>query len=77
MAGASPRSPAIQAGFQRGDVIVRINGEKVEGQEDFYRKLWRTKIGEDVSLIVLRESRFQIITVRPMDRSQLLRPSAK
>ena len=77
VAGASPRSPAIQAGFQRGDVIVRINGEKVESQEDFYRKLWRTKIGEDVSLVVLRESRFQIITVRPVDRYQLLPPTGK
>jgi S1-C subfamily serine protease len=77
VAGASPRSPAIQAGFQRGDVIVRINGEKVESQEDFYRKLWRTKIGEDVSLLVLRESRFQVIRVRPIDRYELLRPAGK
>jgi S1-C subfamily serine protease len=77
VAGASPRSPAVQAGFQRGDVILRINGEKVGSQEEFYRKLWRTKIGEEVSLLVLRESRFQVITVRPIDRYQLLPPEGK
>jgi S1-C subfamily serine protease len=77
VAGASPRSPAIQAGFQRGDVILRINGEKVGGQEEFYRKLWQMKIGQEVSLLVLRESRFQVITVRPIDRYQLLSPAGK
>lgn len=77
VAGASPRSPAYQASFQRGDIILRINGEKVGSQEEFYRKLWQTKIGEDVNLLVLRESRFQVITVRPMDRYQLLSPAGK
>jgi len=69
--GASPRSPAIQAGFQRGDVIVRINGERVGSQEEFYRKLWRTKIGDEVTIVVLRESRFHVIKVRTSDRYQL------
>ncbi len=77
VAGASPRSPAIQAGFQRGDVILRMNGEKVGSQEEFYRKLWQTKIGQEVSLLVLRESRFQVITVRPIDRYLLLPPAGK
>ncbi len=77
VAGASPRSPAIQAGFQRGDVILRINGEKVGSQEEFYRKLWQTKIGQDVNLLIMRESRFQVITVRPIDRYQLLPPAGK
>jgi len=73
----APLSPARQAGFQRGDVIVRINGEKVGTQEEFYRRLWQTKIGQDVSLVILRESRFQVITVRPTDRYQSLRPGGK
>jgi len=77
VAGASPRSPAIEAGFQRGDVIVRINGEKVGSPEEFYRKLWQARIGEEVSLLIMRESRFQVITVRPIDRYQLLRPMGK
>lgn len=76
VAGASPFSPAIQAGFQRGDLIVRINGEKVASQEDFYRKLWQIPVGQEVTLVILRESRFLVITVRPIDRYQVLRPPA-
>lgn len=77
VAGASPLSPAREAGFQRGDVIVRINGEKVGTPEEFYRKLWRTKIGDEVGLLVVRESRFLVIKVRPVDRYQLLGPAGK
>jgi len=62
--------PARQAGLRPGDVIIRLNGEKVEGLEDFYRKLWRTAIGDDVKLTVRREARFEVITVRPADRYQ-------
>jgi len=71
VAGASPSGPAMDAGFERGDVIVRLNAEKVEGQEDFYRKLWKTKVGQDISILVLRESKFQVISVRTVDRHGL------
>jgi S1-C subfamily serine protease len=77
VAGASPVGPAIEAGFERGDVIVRVNGEKVESQEDFYRKLWRTEVGQVVTIVVLRESRFHAITLRPIDRYRLLSLPAK
>ena len=77
VAGASPNGPARQAGFQRGDVVVRINGEKVGSQEEFYRKLWQTKVGQEVTLVVLRESRFEVITVRPVDRYQFIRTRGK
>jgi len=73
IAGAAPSGPAIGAGFERGDVIVRLNAEKVESQEDFYRKLWKTRIGEEVNIVVLRDAKFQVIGVRTIDRQSLLR----
>jgi len=73
VAGTSPIGPAKQAGFQRGDVIVRISGEKVESQEEFYRRLWQAQVGQEITLVVLRESRFHAITVRPVDRYQFFR----
>lgn len=73
VAGASPSAPAMEAGFERGDVIVRLNAEKVEGQEDFYRKLWKTQVGQELSILVLRESRFHVIKVRTVDRHSLFR----
>ncbi len=73
VAAFSPTGPARQSGLRRGDVIVRVNGEKVEGQEDFYRKLWKAKVGDEIALVVLRESRFEVITVRSADRYQFQR----
>jgi S1-C subfamily serine protease len=73
VAGASPSGPAIDAGFERGDVIVRLNGEKVEGQADFYRKIWKTVVGKEISIVVLRDEKFQVISVRTIDRQALSR----
>ena len=73
VAGFSPTGPAGQSGLQRGDVIVRVNGEKVESQEAFYRTLWKAKAGDEIALVVLRESRFEVISVRSADRYQLQR----
>ncbi len=73
IAGAAPSGPAVDAGFERGDVIVRLNAEKVESQEDFYRKLWKTRIGDEVTIVVLREAKFQVIGVRTIDRQSLSR----
>ena len=71
VAGASPSGPALGAGFERGDIIVRLNGEKVEGQEDFYRKIWKTVVGKEISIVVLRDEKFQVINVRTIDRHAL------
>ncbi|MBI3015599.1 MAG: serine protease [Candidatus Tectomicrobia bacterium] len=77
VAGASPIGPASRAGLQIGDLIVRINGEKVESQEEFYRRLWQAQIGQEITLVVLRQSRFQVITLRPVDRYQFFRAPEK
>jgi S1-C subfamily serine protease len=68
MAAASHNRPAGQAGIHRRDIILRITGEKIASQKDFYRKLWQTQAGREVSLVVLRKSRFLVLTIRPIDR---------
>lgn len=75
VAGAAPAGPALEADFERGDIIVRLNGEKVEGQADFYQKLWKTAVGSELRILVLRESRFQVITLRSIDRARIARPA--
>jgi S1-C subfamily serine protease len=77
VAGFSPVGPASRAGFRRGDVIVRINGEKVGSQEEFYRRLWQVQVGQEITLVVVRESRFHVITVRPVDRYESLQMPGK
>jgi S1-C subfamily serine protease len=64
----------LEASFERGDILVRLNGEKIESQADFYRKLWKTEVGSELNLLVLRESRFQVITLRSIDRARISAP---
>jgi len=77
VAGVSPFGPARGAGLRRGDVIVRINGEKVESQADFYARLWQGAVDEDVHLVVQRAARFEAVAVRPADRYRVYRTSDK
>ena len=75
VAGVSPIGPARSAGFRMGDLIVRVNGEQVKGQADFYRRLWLGSVGQNVELVVVREARFEAITVRSIDRYRLFPPT--
>jgi S1-C subfamily serine protease len=71
VARLSPVGPAAQAGLEHGDLIVRLNGEKVESLEGFYQRLWQLTAGEEITLVVLRDSRFHSIRARTMDRQRL------
>jgi S1-C subfamily serine protease len=73
----SPDSPADDAGLQKGDVIVGIGGEAVQGQADFYTRLWATgQAGVDVALDVLKGNQVQTFTVKSRDRESYFRPKA-
>jgi S1-C subfamily serine protease len=73
IAGVSPSGPAQAAGLRQGDVIVRVNGERVADLEDFYRKLWRIAAGSDVELSVFRDGRLETLAVRTRDRYSIFR----
>lgn len=69
-----PGSPASQAGlqglnrdedgrFQLGDVIVRLEGETIRGNDDLLRFLEQYAPGDTVSLTILRDSATQEISM--------------
>lgn len=73
----SPESPADDAGLQKGDVIVGVGGKAVQGQADFYTKLWATgTAGVDVPLEVLKGNQVQKYTVKSRDRESYFRSKA-
>jgi len=71
-------SPAKAAGLRAGDSIVGIDGRKVQGLADLYRRAWALgPAGVDVPLDVLKargdEAKIERITIRSIDRAKWLR----
>jgi serine protease Do len=71
--GVSPAGPSAMAGFRRGDLIVKLNGESVGSQEEFYQRLWARAVGDEITLLVRRAQRFEAVTVRAADRYRVYR----
>ncbi|HYC48325.1 MAG TPA: S1C family serine protease [Thermoanaerobaculia bacterium] len=70
----SPESPADDAGLKRGDVIVGIGGKPIQGQADFYTKLWATgEAGVDVPMEVLKGNQVETFVVKSRDRNSYFR----
>ena len=69
-----PGGPAQKANLQTGDLILKVNQQAVEGQADFFRKVWALgTAGVDVPISILRGTRIQEITVRSDDRYKYLK----
>lgn len=70
-------SPAAAAGLRAGDVITRINGDRVGSKSDWGRALHDSK-GHPVSLTVVRDRHEQTLTMVPDSKrhSQLVPPQS-
>ena len=62
--GVIDDSPAARAGIKAGDVIVSVDGEKVDGSGDVSRAINKKKEG-DVTLTVVRDKNQRSFTVTP------------
>jgi serine protease Do len=45
-------SPAARAGLKRGDVVLKFNGQNLEGSSDLTRRVGQTRVGETIRLEV-------------------------
>ncbi|MBL7661666.1 Do family serine endopeptidase [bacterium] len=63
------KSPAADAGFKRGDVIVEFDGKPVRNNEDLPAMVADTAVGKKVEIGVIREGkRLQIpVTIRELE----------
>jgi serine protease Do len=60
-------SPAARAGLRAEDLIVAVNGSRVEGVDDLLRELSGDLIGERVRLEVVREAAALSVEVVPVE----------
>ncbi len=78
IAEVRPGTPAAQAGLQAlnaksgklGDVIVAVNGKRVDTLSTFVAELDRAGIGNTVDLTVLRDDKQRHVKVQVMDLEQ-------
>ena len=72
--GVVSRGPASRAELKAGDVILGVDGDKITGQNQFYRKLWSLgPAGVDVPLTVHHEGVTFDVTLSSTDRAKLLK----
>ncbi|HEY9900207.1 MAG TPA: trypsin-like peptidase domain-containing protein [Pantanalinema sp.] len=59
-----PRGPAERSGLRAGDVLVSVDGLKLEKPGDLIRHLAGKKVGETVSLMVSRGGQRRTLSIR-------------
>ena len=58
-----PGSPAAKAGLKENDVVLEINGQRIEGTEQFRRMIHEIPAGRAANLTVWRDGRSQNVKV--------------
>jgi len=56
-------SPADKAGFEKGDIIVKLGDESISGLAEFRYELYTHKIGEKVSVTYYRDGKQKTTTI--------------
>jgi len=73
VAGVADGGPAERAGLQTGDILLEVEGARIAGLADLFRKIWRIGVaGVEVPLTVVREGKGMHLAVRSIDRADLL-----
>jgi S1-C subfamily serine protease len=73
LAQIEPDSPAAKAGLLPGDVVIKIDGVKINGVDDLIRVLDRDRIGRTLAMDVLRMGRLRAIDIHPIERKKAAR----
>jgi serine protease Do len=64
VARVDPKSPAAEAGLQRGDVIVEFDGRPVKEMAELPRIVGTTPIGKTCEVVVMREGKRKTFQVK-------------
>jgi len=64
-------APAAQAGMRVNDVVLEINGQKVENADQFSRTLRELPAGRKLTVVVSRDGAQQTLTLELVDRKKM------
>ena len=74
LAQIEPDGPAGRAGLLPGDVVIKLDGVKIQGVDDLIRVLDRDRIDRTLQMEVLRLGRLRAIDIHPIERKPSARP---
>ncbi len=57
-------SPAAMAGFQKGDVVIEVDGKKVEAPDEFRRIIQSHAIGDAIKALVWRSGKQEVVSLK-------------
>jgi serine protease Do len=81
VAEAQPGSPASEAGIKSGDVILGIDGERIDGPRELAKKVAALGPGKKVDLIYWHDGAEKTVSVKlgslPEDKEARVRPNLK
>lgn len=60
----APQSPAASAGLAAGDIVVSINGEKIDNMQEL-SSIVQANLGKEITFVYEREGRTSSITIVP------------
>jgi len=66
VAGIAPDSPAEQAGLQTGDIIVSLNGTKIDGQVTLQEQI-QASLGKEIEIVYLRGDQSFSVMLTPRE----------
>jgi serine protease Do len=73
VSGVVPGGPAEAAGLQRGDLVVSLDGQSVQGLRQLYNVIWERGPGEMIGMQVLRGEAIQVVQVLAGDRYEFFK----
>lgn len=62
-----PNSPAAKGGLRRGDVIIAVEGKKIETATELQKEVEQSEIGKPLSISVRRGEQTQQLSVLPQE----------
>ena len=71
--GLVPGGPAEKVGFERGDLILSLDGRTVSTLRELYSEIWKRAPGDRLSLQILRNSAIRRIEIVAGDRYEFFK----
>ncbi|MFQ5575290.1 MAG: S1C family serine protease, partial [Terriglobia bacterium] len=68
----APSTPAADAEIKAGDVVIRFEGEKIRSMDDLIAAIRKKRVGDDVTLVLIRGSDEKEIKLKLAEKPRAL-----